>query len=417
MPHAEIILGLALLFGLFMAWGVGANDVANAMGTSVGSKAITLRQAIVIATLFEAGGALLAGGQVTDTIRGQIIAPHFFSQQPELFVLGMLSSLLAAAVWLMLASYLAWPVSTTHSIVGAIMGFALIEFGANSIYWHEVINIFLSWLLTPFISGLIAFFIFRSIQILILETKKPFYNAKKFLPFYVFLVGFVMSYVTLNKGLKHVGLDLSSVQSIGIATIFSLLLLIIALLIVRQQESKADVPIEHDFASVEKIFGLLMIFTACAMAFAHGSNDVANAIGPLAAIHSVVASGGDISQQSGLPFWILVLGAIGIVIGLASYGYRVIATIGENITELTPSRGFAAELATASTVVVASGFGLPISTTQTLVGGVLGVGFARGIGALNLRVISNIFLSWVITLPSGAILSVVFYNILKLFLT
>ncbi len=415
MDHSTLYITLAVIFSFFMAWGVGANDVANAMGTSVGSKALTITQAIIIATIFEAAGALLAGGQVTDTIRGQIINAGQLQHTPEILIFGMLAALLAAGTWLVIATIFGWPVSTTHSIVGAVIGFGVIEIGPNAIHWSKVTDIVLSWIITPLMAGAIAYLLFRSVQWLIFNSDKPIRNAKRYVPFYIFLVALVLTLVTLTKGLKHVGLHLTLLDSVGIAIAASIVIMLIGQLLLRRipiaQETTADGKI--DFPTLERIFSILMIFTACAMAFAHGSNDVANAIGPLAAIYGIVTHGGSVMASSPLPFWILGLGAAGIVIGLATYGYKVIATVGHNITQLTPSRGFAAQLATASTVVIASGFGLPISTTQTLVGAVLGVGFARGIGALNLSVIRNIFMSWIITLPAGAIFAIVYYYIIK----
>jgi PiT family inorganic phosphate transporter len=413
MEHAQLFLTLAVVFAFFMAWGVGANDVANAMGTSVGSKALSIGQAILIAAIFEVAGALLAGGQVTDTIRSKIIDPHLLAHSPEILIYGMLASLLAAGTWLIIATRFGWPVSTTHSIVGAVIGFGLIVLGPGAIYWKQSINIALSWIVTPVMAGVIAYLLFRSVQWLIFSAKDPVKNAKRYVPFYIFLVALVITLVTMISGLRHLGLDFSLTMDILISIALSFFIALIGALMLRKMPS-----INHlkkgrtDFRTLERIFGVLMIFTACAMAFAHGSNDVANAIGPLAAIVGVVKTGGMITGKAPIPFWVLGLGAVGIVSGLAMYGHKVIATIGSNITQLTPSRGFAAQLATAATVVIASGAGLPISTTQTLVGAVLGVGFARGMSALNLSVIRNIFMSWIITLPVGAILAIIYYHIL-----
>jgi PiT family inorganic phosphate transporter len=411
--HGTLYLILAATFGLFMAWGIGANDVANAMGTSVGSRALSLRQAIVIAAIFEFLGAVLAGGQVTATIRKGIFDPGLLAGSPELLVFGMLASLLAAAVWLVVASYFGWPVSTTHSIVGAIVGFAMVGIGFSAVQWAKVGSIAASWVVSPLLAGVLAFALFRSVQRLIFDAGDPFRAAKRYVPAYIFLVGFIIALVTLLKGLKHVGLELSIGQSYLLATVVGLLAMAIGAILVGRIRLQADADREFSFASVERVFAVLMVFTACAMAFAHGSNDVANAIGPVAAIVGVVQSGGDVAQKSVLPLWVLVVGAIGIVAGLATYGVRVMAVVGQRITELTPSRGFAATLAAAATVVVASGTGLPISTTHTLVGAVLGVGMARGIAAINLRVVRNIFMSWIVTLPAGAILSIVFFFALK----
>lgn len=411
--YGNIMVIMACIFGFFMAWGVGANDVANAMGTSVGSRALTLKQAILIAILFEFAGAYLAGGAVTSTIRKGIIEPSMLSGNPELLVFGMMAALLAAGIWLLIATHFGWPVSTTHSIVGAIVGFAAVGISMEAVHWTKVGTIVASWVVSPVTAGVIAFFLFRSVQKLILDTEQPFANAKRYVPFYIFLVGFIIAMVTFTKGLKHIGLHLSWFQSAGISVIIGLITMGIGIMMQRKIQIDPSADREYHFTSVEKVFGVLMLFTACAMAFAHGSNDVANAVGPLAAIVGVVGSGGEVAQKTAMPAWILLLGGGGIVAGLVMYGHKVIATVGQNITELTPSRGFAATLAAATTVVVASGTGLPISTTHTLVGAVLGVGIARGLAALNLRVVGTIFVSWIVTLPAGAILAIMFFFMLK----
>ena len=413
--YGFLLLAMACLFAFFMAWGVGANDVANAMGTSVGARAITIKQAIIIAMIFEFAGAWLAGGEVTSTIRSSIIDVEAagFDERPELLVYGMLSSLLAAGIWLLIASKYGWPVSTTHSIIGAIVGFAAVGISFDSIMWGQVGSIVASWVVSPLVAGTISFCLFMTVQHLVLSTDNPFANAKKYVPYYIFLVGFVIAMVTMVKGLRHVGLEISFAQSTLMAIGFGILTMLIGVLLLRRIPEPSSDKVHNQFASVESVFAILMVFTACSMAFAHGSNDVANAIGPLAAINSVVQSGGVFETESALPMWILLLGGFGIVSGLAIWGYRVIATIGRNITELTPSRGFAAELAAATTVVIASGTGIPVSTTHTLVGAVLGVGVARGIGALNLSTVGKIFLSWIVTLPVGALLSIIFFFIFQ----
>jgi PiT family inorganic phosphate transporter len=409
MDHFNLLFVLAILFGLFMAWGVGANDVANAMGTSVGSRALTIKQAIIVAAIFEFAGAFFAGGQVTDTIRGKIIDPSLFQGSPELMVYGMLSALLAAGSWLAIASFRGWPVSTTHTIVGAILGFGLMELGVDAINWQVVIKIALSWVVTPLISAALAYYLFLSVKKLIFVKSRPemLLRAKRYIPIFMFLTSFIVSIITFTKGLKHLNINISYYAQVFSSLGISLFLAIIGMLFIDVDEKNK----KSELRKVEAAFAKLMVFTASAMAFSHGSNDVANAIGPLAAVVDILDSGMVATGKSSIPPWVLLLGGTGIVLGLATYGYRVIATIGEKITELTPSRGFAAELATASTVVIASGVGLPVSTTQTLVGAILGVGFARGIAALRLNVIKNIFLSWVITLPAGALLTIVYYNL------
>ena len=413
MDYGMAFLVLACIFGLFMAWGIGANDVANAMGTSVGSGAITIKQAVIIAAIFEFTGAYLAGGSVTKTIRKGIIDAQVLSGTPELLIYGMLAALLAAGIWLLIASRFGWPVSTTHSIVGAIVGFAAAGIGMEVVAWGKVGTIVLSWVISPALAGIISYWLFRSVQKFILNTDNPLKNAQRYVPIYIFLAGFIISLVTMFKGLKHVGLELSTGECYSVAAVIGLLVMSVGIYFIQGLEFDPEADRDFHFANVEKVFAVLMVVTACSMAFAHGSNDVANAIGPVAAIVSVVQSGGEIAQKSPLPTWVLMLGGGGIVIGLVTYGKHVMTTIGKRITELTPSRGFACELAAATTVVLASGTGLPISTTHTLVGAVLGVGMARGIAALNITVIRTIILSWIVTLPAGALLSILFFYILK----
>lgn len=413
MEHATLLIILAASFGLFMAWGIGANDVANAMATSVGSKAISLRTAVLIAAVFEFSGAYLAGGAVTSTIRKGIVDASLMTGTPELLIYGMLAALLAAGLWLLVATRFGLPVSTTHSIVGAIVGFAAVGIGMDAVKWAKVGSIVASWVVSPVLAGSLAYFLFRSVQLLILERDDPFRYAKRYVPGYIFLTGFIIALVTMFKGLKHIGLELSQLQSYSIAVAVGLVTAGIGTILISKIHRQPELEQNFQFQNVERVFAVLMLFTACAMAFAHGSNDVANAVGPVAAVVGIVNSGGVIGQEMPLPPWILLVGGIGIVTGLITYGHKVIATVGTRITDLTPSRGFCCEMAAATTVVIASGTGLPISTTHTLVGAVLGVGFARGISALNLRVIGNILMSWIITLPVGAILAIIFFYILK----
>ena len=411
--EAEIVyITLAALFGIFMAWGIGANDVANAMATSVGSKALTIKQAILVAAIFEFLGAVLAGGEVTSTIRKGIVDADLLSGTPELMVYGMLASLLAAGTWLLLASRKGWPVSTTHSIVGAIVGFAAVGIGMDAVQWSKVGTIVMSWVVSPVTSGFIAFLIYLSVQKLILRHEDPLTRAKRYVPVYIFLAAFTITLVTILKGLKHVGLEISLRDSYVLAIGIAVAIAVVGAFFINKIEPDKKAEKHQHFYTVERVFGVLMIVTACGMAFAHGSNDVANAIGPLAAVISV-AHTGTIAAKSALPTWVLMLGGAGIVIGLATYGRHVIATVGKKITQLTPSRGFAAELAAATTIVIASGTGIPISTTHTLVGAVLGVGMARGIEAIDLRVVGRILVSWVVTIPAGAFLSIVFFFIFK----
>ncbi|NOR24997.1 MAG: phosphate permease [Desulforhopalus sp.] len=411
--YGTAMMILAVIFGLYMTWGIGANDLANAMGTSVGAGAVSVKQAIFIAIIFEFLGAVLAGGHVTKTIRKGIIDPSAIINNPEILVYGMLAALLAAGVWLMIASTKGWPVSTTHSIIGALIGFAIVGIGPDAVKWGKVGGVVMSWIVSPVVGGTISFLLVMSTRKLIFNTDEPLKNAKKYAPVYIFLVGFVISLITLFKGLSHLHLKLTTFESFLVAIAFGLMTSTIGWYFIRKIKYDPDADKSFHYTSVEKVFAPMMLFTACAMAFAHGSNDVANGIGPLAAVYSIISSGGEVMQSSALPLWILLLGGAGIVLGLITLGYRVMMTVGKKITELTPSRGFCAELAAATTVVIASRTGLPVSTTHILVGSVLGVGLARGVGALDLRVVLNIIISWLVTLPAGAIMAMLFFFTLK----
>jgi PiT family inorganic phosphate transporter len=412
MEAQYIYIGLAAVFGLFMAWGIGANDVANAMAPSVGSKALTIKQAIVVAAIFEFLGAVLAGGEVTSTIRKGIVDADLLSDSPELLIYGMLAALLAAAVWLLIASRNGWPVSTTHSIVGATVGFAAVGIGVDAVQWNTVAEIIMSWVASPVTAGFIAYLLYQSVQRLILRHEDPVARARRYVPVYIFLAAFSVTLVTILKGLKHVGLNLDVRDSYLLAFGIAIAISLIGAVFIRRIEPDLKAERKEHFHTVERIFGVLMVITACAMAFAHGSNDVANAIGPLSAV-IVIAKTGQVSAESSVSIWVLVLGGAGIVVGLATYGRHVIATVGNKITQLTPSRGFAAGVAAAITIVIASGTGMPISTTHTLVGAILGVGLARGIDAIDLRVVSRIFVSWVVTIPAGAFLAIIFFYIFR----
>ena len=403
-----IILVIAGLLGFFAAWGIGANDVANAMGTSVGSKALTLKQAVLIAAIFEFLGAYLAGGEVTSTIRKGIVNPEVYQDNVDIFIVGMMATLLATGSWLLIASKNGWPVSTTHSIVGAIVGFVMITKGSSYVSWDKIVDILYSWVSSPLISAVLAFIIFRSVQKFILESKNKSRSAIRLIPVYVFLVMVVIALVTAKKGLVHLGFDWSDDFILQISLGLAALVSGLAFIYLRQQAQNLT-----DVSGIEVAFSLLMVFAACAMAFAHGSNDVANAIGPLAAIVSVVNSNGIISSQAAVGSWVLLLGGAGIVFGLATYGHRVIKTVGEKITKLTPSFGFSANLATASTVVFASFLGFPVSTTHTLIGGVIGVGLANDYRKIDFKQIGAIFISWVVTVPVGALLTILYYVLLR----
>ena len=415
MEYQTTYIVLAAAFGLFMAWGIGANDVANAMATSVGSKALTIRQAILVAAIFEFAGAVLAGGEVTSTIRKGIVDSDLLigmDDGAKMLVYGMLAALLAAGTWLLIASKNGWPVSTTHSIVGAIVGFAAVGIGVDAVQWGKVGTIVMSWVVSPLTAGFIAYLLYRSVQKLILSQDDPLAKAKRYVPVYMFLAAFTITLVTILKGLKHVGLTISLQNSYLLAIAIAAGIAVLGAVLISRIKPDPKAEKSQHFYTVERVFGVLMVITACGMAFAHGSNDVANAIGPLAAVVSI-AKNGVIGAKSSLEAWVLMLGGAGIVVGLATFGRHVIATVGKKITQLTPSRGFAAELAAATTIVIASGTGIPISTTHTLVGAVLGVGMARGIEAIDLRVVARILVSWVVTIPAGAILAILFFLLFK----
>jgi PiT family inorganic phosphate transporter len=407
-PTVWIAAGLAL----YMAWTIGANDVANAMGTSVGSGALTLRRAVIVAGILELSGALFVGGHVTDTVRKGILDADLVAAHGSLMLYGMLGALASAATLLLFATRIGLPVSTTHAIVGAIVGFGAVGLGLDAVVWSKVGQIVASWLTSPLIGGALAFLIFHLIRRLILDREHPLEEARRFGPAFFFVVTFVIGLVTFFKGLKNLHLDFALPQALLLATGIGLVGAVAGRFFLVRVKIDPSASSEERFRNVERVFAVLQVMTACAVAFAHGSNDVANAIGPLAAVMQA-AQGAEIAGKSAVAPWMLAIGGVGIVIGLATWGYRVMETVGRKITELTPSRGFAAELAAALTIVLASRLGIPVSTTHILVGSVLGVGVARGIGALDLRVVGRILVSWVATLPIAAGLSIFFFYFFK----
>lgn len=399
---------VALAVGLFMAWNIGANDVANAMGTSVGSGALTLKQAILVAAVFEFLGAVLVGAHVTETIKGEIIQPEFFVGDPMGFMTGMAAALLGAATWLLVATALGLPVSTTHSIVGAVVGFGLVSVGWRDISWATLGPIVLSWVVSPLCGGLLAFLMFTFVRRRIILADDPYGATVRWSPYLVALVGFTLGLSILYKGLRNLNLDfpfhVAGPMCLAIGAVLGLAM--------RAWLVRRPRPTGYSVGAVERLFAGLQVVTACYVAFAHGANDVANAIGPIAAIVQT-ARDGVLAAEATVPIGILVLGGVGIVVGLATWGYKVIDTVGHKITSMTPTRGFSAEFGAATTVLLASRLGLPISTTHTLIGAVIGVGFARGMAALNLRVIRHIVYSWVITIPAAALVTVVCWYALR----
>lgn len=468
----QVLLIVALACGFYMAWSIGANDVANAMGTSVGSGALTIKKALIVAGILEFAGALLVGSHVSETVRSGIISTDLpeFQENPMILVYGMTGALLSAAIWLQIASYLGWPVSTTHSIVGAVLGFGIVVGGMEAANWSEVSSIVSSWVISPVLSGSVAFVLFSILRRIIYDTDDAVAAAQKVTPYLVFIVFLVLTLSTVFKGLKNLNLNLEFWEAALLGIAIGLLAAFISVILVRRiklvqveervlirqplaveknlskvltrlnkaanaasgeikerldgmindleatrKEVARGMEVERgsgDYKTVQRIFVYLQIMSAAFVAFAHGANDVANAIGPLAAVIAIVQSG-QVVLKTAVPVWLLGMGGVGIVLGLATWGWRVMLTIGKKITELTPTRGFTAEFSAALTILFASKLGLPVSTTHTLVGAVLGVGLARGIGALNLRVVLDIVISWVITVPAGALGAIIFFYILK----
>jgi len=464
-------MGLVIIAGFYMAWNIGANDVANAMGTSVGSGALTLRQAVLVAAVLEFSGAFFFGSAVSETIQTGIIDPNSFASQPLTLACGMLACLIAAGVWLQIASYYGWPVSTTHTIVGAVIGFGLVFGGTDAIQWNNVSYIASSWLVSPLLGGVLAFLLFSLLKKVIFRAKDPIGACKRIAPVLVaMMVAIVLPMLLFSHSGKYEPSFLQGVFICLASGAISAYLSLLALrrtfvkgrsaahpqmVVMAQMESaqhallqatpllplsmqeklcnlteeidnlkheaklqlSESVPDTHaQHMLVEKVFGFLQIMSACMMAFAHGTNDVSNAIGPLAAAISILQNGKLVLNEA-IPTWVFALGASGIVIGLATWGWRVIETIGKKITELTPTRGFAAEFGTALTIILASRLGMPVSTTHTLVGAVIGVGIGGGMGALNLNVAKEIFISWVVTIPAGAGITIFFYYLISTFVS
>ncbi len=414
MDETTIILTVASLGGLYMAWTIGANDVANAMGTSVGSGALTLRNAIIVAAIFEFGGAMLVGGSVTNTIRKGIVDVQAVGSDPMIMAVGMTCCLLAAAIWLNIATYAGWPVSTSHSIVGAVVGFGVTAGGMGAVDWGTVGSIAASWVVSPVMGGILGYSVFVFIKRTILNAPQPLIAIRRWGPILVFPIISILALSALFKGLKPLRLDLPLGPAIAGAVVFGLLASALSVPVFRRFTQNDSHSEDVNLVRTEKVFMVLQVMTACFVAFAHGSNDVANAVGPLAAVFGAIKYG--VTETVQVPYRVLLIGGVGIVVGLATYGYKIMATIGNKITELTPSRGFSAEFAAATTIVVASKLGLPVSTTHTLVGAVIGVGFGRSIGAINTRVLRGIFASWFITVPFTALLAAGLFVIGRLWL-
>lgn len=411
-----LYLMLAIGFCFLMTWGVGANDLANVMSTTMGSKAITVRQAMCIAIVFEFAGAFLGGTGVTETMRDGIINISQLTDAPLVMIEGMLGVLMACTIWMNLASYMGVPVSITNALVGSMVGFGSVVLGFEAVHWKQVIHIAIGWVTSPLIAGITGYLLFISIQQAIFVRIDPLKKAKFYMPIYLFLIGCILSFITVFKGLNHFHVVLSVKHSISVIVGTSVVITGLGLWGINSIPEPTDMKRRDVFNQVERYFAILMAMTACAMVFAHGSNDVALAVGPLTIVYTLVTDPSHITNANGYPSWMVLFGCVGVVTGFLMYGRKVIETVGSSITALTPSRAFAATLAAATTVVVATSLGIPVSATQTLVGAVLGVGLARGIGALNLIVIRNIFTSWILTLPAASILTIISFKVLHMVL-
>ncbi|MCH9023034.1 MAG: inorganic phosphate transporter [Planctomycetes bacterium] len=409
----EPLIIVAIIVGFYMAWNIGANDVANSMACAVGSKALPVFWAVILAGICEFLGAVLVGSHVTNTIRKGIIDVQYFAADPQVLAHGMICALLASALWLNLASYLGMPVSTTHSIVGALFGFGLLQAGFAIVEWGTMGQIVFSWFISPIVGGVLGFLIFKLISHYIFSVENPVKAARKGVPVCTFFTFFILSMATIYKGLKNLHLDLPGPQALGVSVLIGLTAAgVSALLLRRNRGSETQLSSGEQITQVEKIFVSLVIISSCTVAFAHGANDVANAIGPMAAVLEIVKTNA-VPEQVEVEFWILALGGGGIVVGLAMFGYRVMKKVGTEVTVITPSRGVSADLAAMVTVLVCSRMGLPISTTHTLVGAIIGVGLARGITAINRKLVKSIFTSWLITVPIVAVLTVFLYLVGK----
>jgi PiT family inorganic phosphate transporter len=422
-----IIIAVIALLGFYMAWNIGANDVANSMADAVGSGALSIKKAVIAAGICEFAGAVLVGSHVTDTIRKGIVDPSALASMPgmlegepaALLVIGMSAALISAALWLHFATWTGMPVSTTHSIVGAVAGFGVVAAGIGSVNWGKMGQIVASWFISPFAGGLMAFILFKIITKTILGQEKPVKAAIRVTPYIVFFLAMVVTLATIYKGLKHVlkGVDwMSDTTSLVIALLISVIAMIASKVHVKiKLRDKDTLPLEEQLEQVEKVYVPLVIISSCAVAFAHGANDVANSVGPLAAVANILKTG-TVEMKVPVPMWILMLGGFGIVVGLGTYGYRVMTTVGTKITEITPTRGVAADIAATATVLVCTRMKLPVSTTHTLVGAIMGIGLARGLAGIDSRIAKKIFKSWIITVPAAAIVCIALFLLGRAFL-
>lgn len=407
MPQEYYILIIGYIFGFYMAWNIGANDVANSMASSVGAKAITIRQAIFLAGILNIVGAVFIGSHVTNTIRKGIVSTDIMTD-PHVALIGALSALLAAALWVSFATWKSLPVSTTHSIVGAMIGFGIMAGGFTVIHWGKLFAVVLSWIVSPLFSIIISYLIFKAIVRLILSKKDTFTRALKLSPFFIGITFFVVVLSFLFKTPLGKKMNLGPPASVTAAIFLSVLLGYLGMAALKRFVKDRE-------SGAEGIFKRIQVGTACYVALAQGANDVANAIGPLAVIYFIVKTG-SVGAKVPVPVFLLLFGGVGIACGIAMAGHRVMDTMGKKITTLSNTRGFAVEFSAATTVLVASKMGLPVSTTHAAVGGVLGVGLARGIEAVNFGIVFKIMLYWVLTVPASAITSMAIFKLLQIIL-
>jgi PiT family inorganic phosphate transporter len=400
------ILIIGYIFGFYMAWNIGANDVANSMASAVGAKAITIRQAIFIAGILNVVGAVFIGSHVTNTIRKGIVSTDILSD-PHVALIGALSALLAAALWVSFATWKSLPVSTTHSIVGSMIGFGIMAGGFAVINWAKLAAVVMSWIISPVFSLIISFLMFKMIVKLIMVKKDAFFRALRLSPVFIGMAAFVVVLSFLFKT------PLGKTLSIDAWTALLVALVLGGLIGYAGQAALKRFITSDEGDGTEQVFRKIQIGTSCYVALAQGANDVANAIGPLAVIYFLVNTG-DVGAKVPVPVWLLLFGGVGIACGIGMAGHRVMGTIGTKITTLTNTRGFSVDFAAASTVLIASKLGLPVSTTHAAVGGVLGVGLAGGIEAVNFRIVLQIMLYWVLTVPAAAVTSMILFILLQL---
>ncbi|NJE08301.1 inorganic phosphate transporter [Thermococcus sp. M39] len=385
-----------------MAWAIGANDAANSMSTAVGAGAITPKQAVIIAGILEFTGAYFFGKSVTETIRKGIIDLSQITE-PTVLIYGSIAALLAAALWLLIATKFGLPVSTTHSIIGGIVGYGIVYAGLGIVNWGKMAQVVASWILSPVFGAIMAFVVFKAISKTILQSGDPVKSAKNHSPVWIGLAFVVIGSMFYIKVLHGKSLLIALVK-FGIPAGFVAFLISFVVL---RRNFKSDDP----YIGVEMIFKKVQVLTSAYVALSHGANDVANAIGPVAAVYAV-ATMGLAGIKVPVPRWILAMGGLGIAIGVATYGYKVMETVGKKITELTNTRGFSIDFSAATVVLIASWLGLPISTTHTVVGAVIGVGLARGVKAINKDIVKDIIISWFVTVPIAAIVSGIIFKIL-----